>query len=136
MTMIIDITKDQSSLFFELERFNRCNPDIDLKFTKEPHLYFTSDVSDMLVKVIIENDTVSLLFIINETCSLPEKTELQNIRTQYDEAIYKYMCYIVDGESEKLASFIRCYNSDLILSEEWITGKIDNIKMLMEKKEL
>lgn len=136
MTMIIDITKDQSSLFFELERFNRCNPDIDLKFTKEPHLYFTSDVSDMLAKVIIENDTVSLLFIINETCNLPEKTELQNIRTQYDEAIYKYMCYIVDGESEKLASFIRCYNSDLILSEEWITGKIDNIKMLMEKKEL
>lgn len=136
MTMIIDITKDQSSLFFELERFNRCNPDIDLKFTKEPHLYFTSDVSDMLVKVIIEDDTVSLLFIINETCNLPEKTELQNIRTQYDEAIYKYMCYIFDGESEKLASFIRDYNSDLILSEEWITSKIDNIKMLMEKKEL
>lgn len=135
MTMIIDITKDQSSLFFELERFNRCT-DIDLKFTKEPHLYFTSDVSDMLVKVIIENDTVSLLFIINETCNLPEKTELQNIRTQYDEAIYKYMCYIVNGESEKLASFIRDYNSDLILSEEWITSKIDNIKMLMEKKEL
>lgn len=136
MTMIIDITKDQSSLFFELERFNRCNPDIDLKFIKEPHLYFTSDVSDMMVKVIIENDTVSLLFIINEKCNLPEKTELQNIRNQYDEAIYKYMCYIFDGESEKLSSFIRDYNSDLILSEEWITGKIENIKMLMEKKEL
>ena len=136
MTMIIDITKDQSSLFFELEKFNRCTPDIDLKFTKEPHLYFTSDVPDMLAKVIIENGAVSLLFIINETCNLPEKTELQNIRNQYDEAIYKYMCYIFDGESEKLASFIRDYNSDLILSEEWITGKIDNIKMLMEKKEL
>lgn len=136
MTMIIDITKDQSSLFFELERFNRCNPDIDLKFIKEPHLYFTSDVSDMMVKVIIENDTVSLLFIINEKCNLPEKTELQNIRNQYDEAIYKYMCYVFDGESEKLSSFIRDYNSDLILSEEWITGKIENIKMLMEKKEL
>lgn len=134
--MIIDITKDQSSLFFELERFNRCNPDIDLKFTKEPHLYFTSDVPDMIAKVIIENDAVSLLFIINETCNLPEKTELQNIRSQYDDAIYKYMCYIFDGESEKLNSFIRDYNSDLILSEEWITDKIDNIKMLMEKKEL